>query len=130
MTMKRNFRDPHIIYPSSEPSHHCSIEVGIVLVLLLINKIEVPDYQPWPRALDSEIPQLLKKLDLVLILLGAIYTGQPPRTTIRRAELDRDTVSIHPGSSNSAQLESPSHQNSTTGPIRRKVNKIIIKITS
>ncbi|CAD6209897.1 unnamed protein product [Miscanthus lutarioriparius] len=48
--------------------------------------------------------------------MGTINTGQPPRTTIRRAELDRDTVSIHPGSSNSAQLESPSHQNSPLTP--------------
>jgi hypothetical protein len=68
-----NFRDPHIIYPSSKPSHHCSIKIGVVFVLVLVDKIEVPDYQPWPSTLNSDIPQFLKEMNLVLILLGA-YT--------------------------------------------------------
>jgi len=87
--MERDFRELHIVYPSSESSHHCPVKVGIIFILIPIDEIEIPDHQPRPKALSSYISQFLKKLDLILIMLGPIDTGQPPCIAISWTELDR-----------------------------------------
>jgi hypothetical protein len=53
--MERNFLEGHIVDPSPKPAHHRSIQILVVPVRFIINKIEVPRNQPW--ALTS-VPDL------------------------------------------------------------------------
>jgi hypothetical protein len=59
--MKRDLFESKIIDEPSEPPHHCSIVIRVVLVFMLINQIEVSCNHPRPQADTSHLSELLQE---------------------------------------------------------------------
>jgi len=58
-TMEGNFFEGHIINETPKPTHHSSIVVGIILILIFVNQIEIPCYHPRPRTGSPDVTKLL-----------------------------------------------------------------------
>lgn len=56
----------------SETAHHASIQVGIVLVLFLVDKVEIAAKLPRAEAVAADVANFLQERDLFSISLMAI----------------------------------------------------------
>jgi hypothetical protein len=75
--MKVDLLQLAIIQKAPESSHHPTVEITVVLVLIPVDQVKVPAEGPRTRVTPADIAELLQEGDLVCLSLWAINTSQP-----------------------------------------------------
>jgi hypothetical protein len=57
--MKGDIFEGQVVYETPESAHHSSIVVGVVLILILVNQIEIPSYHPRSWTGSPNVTKLL-----------------------------------------------------------------------
>jgi hypothetical protein len=71
------------------------IQIIIVFVLILVNKVEIPCHHPGSYALSMNFPEFLQKLYLLLSVMWSIYACEPPGAARKWTELNRSAMDVH-----------------------------------
>jgi hypothetical protein len=90
--MKVQLLELAVVEEATEPTHHTMVDIGVVLILGLIDEVEVTTKDPGALASLSHLPQLGKKGDLVRLFLRTINARQPPRVPSHWSDPSRDTM--------------------------------------
>jgi hypothetical protein len=122
-TMKRKLAELEIIKSTTKTSHDTAGDVRIVLVAGLVDHVEVAHHNPGPIVRSTNITQLVKELNLLVIRMRPIHGGKPPGAgAISEAGSDRESANVMVRSGDVVRF--PSKDNTTTGTRGRQVDEI------